>query len=37
MKEEKMDIHKEVKNTILDKLLHVPVRLPLLGCIVHPN
>ena len=31
------DIHEEIKNSIFCKLLHVPVRLPLLSGLVHMN
>jgi len=31
------DLHKEINNSISHKLLHVLVRLPLLGCFVHLN
>ena len=31
------DIHEEIKNSIFRKLLHVPVRLPLLSSLVHMN
>ena len=31
------DVHDEIKNSFSHKLLHVLVRLPLLGRFVHPN
>ena len=34
---EKEDLHKEIKNPILHKLMHVQVRLELFGCLVHLN
>jgi hypothetical protein len=33
----KGDIHEEIKNSISHELFQVLVRLPLLGCSVHPN
>jgi hypothetical protein len=35
--ESKGDIHEEIKNSIFHELFQVLVRLPLLGCFVHPN
>lgn len=31
----KQDIHKEIENSISQKMLHVPVRPPPLGCFVY--
>lgn len=35
--EGEVDVHEEIKDSILREKLHVPIGLPLLRCFVHPD